>query len=216
MLAPHVAAMSAVEPLLHHQPVGMLFVAGAAADQWNAQARLQNAPLAGLSSEALEKISGHISTSYVTNAAKSLARPWLVVDASMPTYALEATEDAEDEAEEQIAGIEHEKREEKKEGEEDAEEVEEITEESSQSSDDEDAGQSSEENQIEQSEESLDDILEMYYDWLHNDEAKQQTKPGERSKPWQIMQAYARLKKRQEDQREKGWAKGLSQGPGLD
>ena len=95
MLAPHVAAMSAVEPLLHHQPVGMLFVAGAAADQWNAQARLQNAPLAGLSSEALEKISGHISTSYVTNAAKSLARPWLVVDASMPTYALEATEDAE-------------------------------------------------------------------------------------------------------------------------
>lgn len=94
MLAPHLAVMSPTEPVLHIQPVGMLFVAGAAADEWNGLT-LQNAPLAALGSQALETIGGHISTAYATNAAKSLARPWLVVDASMPTYALEATEDAE-------------------------------------------------------------------------------------------------------------------------
>jgi hypothetical protein len=77
MLAPHLAAMTE-EPLLKRQPVGMLFVAGATADEWNAGLKLQNAPLAGLSRQALETISGHISTSYTTNAAKSLARPWLV------------------------------------------------------------------------------------------------------------------------------------------
>jgi hypothetical protein len=94
MLAPHLAAMTE-EPLLKRQPVGMLFVAGATADEWNAGLKLQNAPLAGLSRQALETISGHISTSYTTNAAKSLARPWLVVDASLPQHALEAAEDAE-------------------------------------------------------------------------------------------------------------------------
>ena len=73
----------------------MLFVAGAAVDEWNGGCKLQNAPLAGLSTQALESISGNIATSYKTNAAKSLARPWLVADASMPTYGLEATENAE-------------------------------------------------------------------------------------------------------------------------
>ena len=95
LLAPHLAATGSDTPMLKHQPVGMLFVAGEKADEWNAQPKLQNVPLAALSGQALETIGTHIFTSYTTNAGKSMARPWLVVDASMPTYALEATEDAE-------------------------------------------------------------------------------------------------------------------------
>eukprot|EP01043_Picozoa_sp_COSAG02_P047228 COSAG02_NODE_4504_length_5285_cov_2.849402_3_plen_111_part_00 len=95
MLAPHLAVVEPADPVLHVQPVGMLFVAGAVMDEWNGGFKLQNAPLAGLSSQALEAIGGNIATSYKTSAAKSLTRPWLVVDASMPTYALEDTENAE-------------------------------------------------------------------------------------------------------------------------
>lgn len=96
MLAPSLAAIGNPDKtIMQRHPIGTLFVAGAEVDKWNARVQLHNMPLARLNATERDAIGQTILRSYAANSAKHLSKPWVVIGASMPAFALECTENAE-------------------------------------------------------------------------------------------------------------------------
>ena len=96
VLAPHLNVMGMLDDaVLETESVGALFLAGAEADEWNANQKLLNVPLASLEPEVRSAFGAQVKRSYAANAANGQARPWLVVDAALPSDSLGSAEDAE-------------------------------------------------------------------------------------------------------------------------
>ena len=96
VLAPHLNAMGVLDDaVLEKEPVGALFLAGVGVDDWNAKQKLLNVPLASLEPKVRSAFGAQVKRSYAANTAKGKARPWLVVDAALPSHALQVAEDAE-------------------------------------------------------------------------------------------------------------------------
>lgn len=92
MLAPHVNVMRGPSngAVLKTHPVGAMFLASEAADEWNAGAKVLSVPLATLTATERSTMAAQVKRSLAANAAEGLARPWLVVDAALPTSAEDA------------------------------------------------------------------------------------------------------------------------------